>query len=589
MEQLHKFFNIPSYYNDLASEIHSENLMGLLSENPIDYMRHLYSTDSKLFYNVRDELVLRGIGFQPEYQSNYLLDRTYDIQHILYKNDNTIAFEKIDFAMLGASNFIERFNIRSDLFFKNMPLEGILHFTEGVSFILLKDLFNEAGFLVVPVNEYKISPILAVETPYEKEEREREQVVCHNGEKPFKIVLTYDVSMLDAPVKYFYKDPIYLSFHKYCHVNGIEKFSELTVDFIGKYQYQKHVRRKTAIKAMELYYEIHHNTLEYVMSEAITLLQENSFKSLLEFSNIDYLAIINDFYAADEVMINQADFPFEQVKKVLQQVSGFSEKMLAEKQQNHFNQLIREIEDHPNLKYILSYSLAEIQEMFEILRGNSLNLELYLFDVLEDRDYKELLSDILVKLNHMNNIKDVLEKVTSGIKPRELEVLLLRKTRTLHQVGDMMGVTRERVRQIEVKARNKLVGYKKMLNLKLYFGYCTEHSKLITLDILQAFEIEGDLNVTILEIFFDIDDSITHLIELNSYILASDYQGIRGIIEKIDYSQPIIEVADVKSLFTAAPRRHRTRARPASAPWTAPRACASRRSCRRPARSRRSP
>ena len=91
MERLHGFFNIPSYYNNLTSDIHSENLMPLLDDNPIDYMRHLYSTNSKLFYNVRDELVLRGIGFQPKYQSNYLLDRTYEIQHILYKNDNTYA------------------------------------------------------------------------------------------------------------------------------------------------------------------------------------------------------------------------------------------------------------------------------------------------------------------------------------------------------------------------------------------------------------------------------------------------------------------------------------------------------------------
>ena len=151
MEQLHKFFNIPSYYSNLVSEIHSENLMPLSNENPIDYMRHLYGADSRLFYNVRDELVLRGIGFKPEYQSNYLLDRTYEIQYILCKDDNTYAFKKIDFAMLGANNFIERFNVRSDLFFKNMPLEGVLHFTQGVSFVLLQDLFKEAGFSIIPV------------------------------------------------------------------------------------------------------------------------------------------------------------------------------------------------------------------------------------------------------------------------------------------------------------------------------------------------------------------------------------------------------------------------------------------------------
>ncbi|MEM5687280.1 hypothetical protein AAHB49_16245 [Bacillus cereus] len=289
MEQLHEFFNIPPYYSNLNLEIHSENLMQLLNENPIDYMRHLYSTDSKLFYNVRDELVLRGIGFQPEYQSNYLLDRKYEIQHILYKNDNTYAFEKIDFAMLGANNFIERFNVRSDLFFKNMPLEGMLHFTQGASFVLLQEIFKEAGFLIVPVNEYMASPIHTVGIPYELE---RVQMECCE-EKSLDIVPTNDVSMLDAPVKYFYEDTIYSTFLKYCHVNDIRKFSELTVDFVEKYRYQKHVRTKTAIRVMELYHEIHRkfNALQFDVSDAVTLLQNNSFKSIVEFINLDYLKI----------------------------------------------------------------------------------------------------------------------------------------------------------------------------------------------------------------------------------------------------------------------------------------------------------
>ncbi|MED1511845.1 sigma factor-like helix-turn-helix DNA-binding protein [Bacillus proteolyticus] len=549
MEQLHEFFNIPPYYSNLTLEIHSENLMPLLNENPIDYMRHLYSTDSKLFYNVRDELVLRGIGFQPEYHSNYLLDRKYEIQHILYKNDNTYAFEKIDFAMLGANNFIERFNVRSDLFFKNMPLEGMLHFTQGVSFVLLQEIFKEAGFLIVSVNEYMTSPIHAVGIPYEIEGLQTE---CYEEEKSLGIVPTNDVSMLDAPVKYFYEDTIYLTFLKYCHVNGIRKFSELTVDFVGKYRYQKHVRTKTAIKVMELYHEIHRkfNALQFDVSDAITLLQNNSFKSIVEFINLDYLTFIDDFYAADELGMYQADFPFEKAQKVCQQVIDSSDEILAEKQQQQFNQLISEIGDHPKFKYVLSYSLAEMQEMFEITWDNSLDLQLCLFDVLDDMNYKKVFSDILVELNHMKDIQEVLEKVASVINPRELEVLLLRRTKTLQEVGDVIDVTRERIRQIEVKGRNRLVAYKKQLNLKQYFQYCTEHSKLLTLDdFMQAFEIEGDLYKTLLDIFFDIDDSITYLSELDRYILTSDYEGIRENIEKIDYSQPIIEIDELKQLF----------------------------------------
>jgi len=552
MEKSHEFFNIPSYYSDLALEIHSENLTPLLNDNPIDYLRHLYSTDSKLFYNVRDELVLRGIGFQPEYQSNYLLDRTYEIKHILYKNDNTDAFEKIGFGMLGANNFIERFKVTSDLFFKNIPLEGILQFTQGVSFLLLQEVFKDAGFLIVPVAEYTASPILTVGEPYKTKEQEQEPMESHDEKKPYEIASPKDISNLDLPVKYFYEDSIFLSFHKYCHVNGIRNFSELTVDFIEKYQYQKHVRSKTAIKAMELYLEIHHRyiALDYDLRNVVTLIQKNSFKSILEYINIDYLAFIDDFYSSDVVGIYQTDFPFEKAQIISQKLLDSTEEIQVEKHLQEFKQLNREIGDHPKFKYVISYTLAQIQEMFEIPCEKSLNLELYLFDVLDDMNYKDVLRELLVELNHLNDIQDVLEKVANGLKPRELEVLQLRRTKTLQEVGNMIELTRERARQIEGKGRNKLVDYKKQLNLKLYFQYCTEHSKLLTLEnFMQEFKIQGYLNKTILDIFFVIDDSITYLSELDCYILTSDYEDLRESIEKIDYSQPIIEIDELKQLF----------------------------------------
>ena len=542
MEQLRKFFNIPSYYSDITLEIHSGNLMSLLlHENPMDYMRHLYSTDIKLFYNVRDELVLRGIGFQPAYQSNYLLDRPFDIQHILYKVDNTNAFEKIDFAMLGANNFIERFNVRSDLFFNNMPLEGVLYFTQGVSFVLLQELFKEVGFLIFPVREYEASPIhAAIETEGNQAEDDEEQ--------PLEVVPTNDFSMLNAPVNYFYEDAIFLTFLKYCDVHEIRKFSELTVDFVEKYRYQKHVRETTAIKVRELYDDIQrkYNKIQFDVSDAVTLLQNNSFKSIVEFINVDYLAFIDEFYAPDEVGIYQENFPFEKAQQVLDSLDG----RLAEKQQQQFNQLVREVGDHPKFKYVLSFSLADIQEMFATTWDKSLDLQLYLVDVLDDINYNAVFSDILMELNHLNDIPEVLELVASSLKPRELEVLQLRRTKTLQEVGDEIALTRERVRQIEAKGRKRLVEFTKKLNLKLYFQYCTEHSKLLTLDdFLQAFGIEGDRNKTLLDNFFSVDDSITYLSGLDRYILTSDYEGLRENIEKIDYSQPIIQIDELKQLF----------------------------------------
>ena len=69
-----------------------------------------------------------------------------------------------------------------------------------------------------------------------------------------------------------------------------------------------------------------------------------------------------------------------------------------------------------------------------------------------------------VQLKHLSNrmISDAIEKVLSTLSDREAQIIKLRfgiggdASQTLEQVGQHFGVTRERIRQIEVKALRKL-------------------------------------------------------------------------------------------------------------------------------------
>jgi RNA polymerase primary sigma factor len=69
-----------------------------------------------------------------------------------------------------------------------------------------------------------------------------------------------------------------------------------------------------------------------------------------------------------------------------------------------------------------------------------------------------------VKLVEHAELKDAIEKVLNSLTPRSRKVLILRfgllgnKPRTLEQVGRRIGVSRERVRQIEKKALEQIAG-----------------------------------------------------------------------------------------------------------------------------------
>lgn len=73
-------------------------------------------------------------------------------------------------------------------------------------------------------------------------------------------------------------------------------------------------------------------------------------------------------------------------------------------------------------------------------------------------------------------LKDEIAEVLLTLTEREEKVIRLRfgledgKSRTLEEVGQMFGVTRERIRQIEAKALRKLRHPSRSRKLKDYMG-----------------------------------------------------------------------------------------------------------------------
>ncbi|MEB3245724.1 MAG: RNA polymerase sigma factor RpoD [Vampirovibrionales bacterium] len=90
-------------------------------------------------------------------------------------------------------------------------------------------------------------------------------------------------------------------------------------------------------------------------------------------------------------------------------------------------------------------------------------------DFIEDREAEAPANAVAHEL-----LREDLSEVLSGLSPRERDVLRLRfglddgRQRTLEEVGQLFGVTRERIRQIEAKALRKLRHPNRSRRLKEY-------------------------------------------------------------------------------------------------------------------------
>ena len=112
----------------------------------------------------------------------------------------------------------------------------------------------------------------------------------------------------------------------------------------------------------------------------------------------------------------------------------------------------------------MSISISKLREIIKVAQ-EPLSLETppgkeedsRLGDFIEDKD-----ADAPVKTVAHELLREDLAEVLSGLSPRERDVLRLRfgmddgRQRTLEEVGQLFGVTRERIRQIEAKALRKL-------------------------------------------------------------------------------------------------------------------------------------
>lgn len=137
-----------------------------------------------------------------------------------------------------------------------------------------------------------------------------------------------------------------------------------------------------------------------------------------------------------------------------------------------FHQLVKELGGKPSLEEIAARTkipLADVQKVVELVH-EPISLETpvgddggKLEDLMEDGDSSSFGDDLLHNMDQERKTRDLL----SLLNWREQQILRLRfgigepSTYTLEEVGKRFGISRERVRQIEERALNKLKAQRK--------------------------------------------------------------------------------------------------------------------------------
>jgi RNA polymerase primary sigma factor len=141
--------------------------------------------------------------------------------------------------------------------------------------------------------------------------------------------------------------------------------------------------------------------------------------------------------------------------------------------------LAQELGRRPNLDELACEMKVTVSKIKEILSANRLPVSLdtpYGEDA--DNSLAELIEDISTSrpedTTEANLMSDNIRNILSMLTPRERDILVLRfglndgKPKTLEQVGRLVGITRERTRQIELKALRSLRQSKQSSGLRDY-------------------------------------------------------------------------------------------------------------------------
>ncbi|WP_099157063.1 sigma factor-like helix-turn-helix DNA-binding protein [Virgibacillus ndiopensis] len=523
---------IPNYTNDIQT-IHSNNLRGFFktvkvegNKFPLDSIRKLYVDDRDKFIKVTDELTLRGFQFFTEIPNNILPSFSCELSTFINVSSNKDLYKSLGFQHLGLAGFIHRFQIDSDLFFDQVPIECFQYINASIDVKELVNEFRLAGFTVTSLelvqDQAKINPVdtanLSVNTTNITDHVSNER---NSG--------TYIIDDI-------FKENKYNWFRRYCHKNNVFALEDITMPFLNEFKNSKGVgirKYEMVLEQLETYgfsYRIENNwDEEYIISpdnfyvSGITikdLFYENKYKKFLEICT--------------DVGIDKISEIKKKHIKTFSSLPGVGKKKidsLKEKLQSISNELDSDentLFSAGNLyPYLKNTQISDLLETFEIETDISTNM---IISELEGKDLRELeqfnnlkiIYQLSYELQKLSSPEKVLKKAKSQLTKRDLVILNMRflHGNTLEETGQHLGVTRERVRQLETKIVKKIVQLLQANRFQLVLSMVLNNKPFISYE--ELLDVIGEDNRDILELFKEKNVALYYAEELDAFFLDEE-------------------------------------------------------------------